>query len=135
MLHVKRRTQMDRMKDAVRDAVAYVDEIAGDERLRADVRAAIAHGAEARKQIGSDVAAGTIATRLAHDRKLRRKVRAMLDDLDSASDRMRRRKTHRLRNWLLVLGSVGAALAVIPNVRHWIAERMSDESDALSASV
>jgi hypothetical protein len=135
MLHVKRRNQMDKMRDAVRDAVAYVDEIAGDERLRADVRAAIAHGVEARKQIGKDVAAGTVATRLAHDRKLRRKVRAMLDDLDSASDRMRRRKRHRLRNGLLLLGGVGAFAAAVPKVRRWFADRMSGESEALSSSV
>ena len=135
MLHVKRRSQMDKVKEAVRDAVAYVDEIAGDERLRADLRAAIAHGKEARRQVGKDVAAGTVATRLAHDPKLRRNVRAMLDDLDSASERMRRRKTHRLRNSLLVVGSVAAALAVGPDIRRWIADRMPGESEALSSSV
>src|SRR5262245_54859957 len=135
MLRVKRRTQMDKLKDTVRDAVAYLDDVAGDEHLRADVRAAIAHGADARNQIRKDVAAGNVATRLANDRKLRKKIRAMLDDLDSAGDRMRRRKRHRLRNAVLLLGSFGAIAAIVPKVRRSIADRMSGESEALSTSV
>lgn len=118
MLSVKKQSQMDRMRAAVREAVAYVDEIAGDERLRADLRAAVGHGVEARDRIRKDVASGSIATRLANDQKLRKKIRAMLDDLDNASDRLRRRSRRRLRNVLLVLGSVGAAAVAIPNVRR-----------------
>jgi hypothetical protein len=129
MLGVKRQSQMDRMRTAVRDAVAYVDEVAGDERLRADLRAAIGHGAEARDQIRKDVAAGNAATRLANDRKLRKKVRAMLDDLDSASGRVRRRSSHRLRNGLLILGGVGVLAAAIPNLRRWFTGR-APEPDA-----
>jgi len=135
MLGVKRHTQMNKVKDAVRDAVAYVDEIAGDERLRADVRAAIAHGMEARQQVGKDVAAGAIATRLAHDRKLRKKVRAMLDDLDSAGERLRRKKRHRLRNALLLLGGIGAVAAVAPRARRWFGDSASGEAEALAPSV
>jgi len=120
MLGVKKQGQMDKMRAAVRDAVAYVDEVAGDERLRADMRAAMGHGVEARDRIRKDVASGSIATRLANDRKLRKKIRAMLDDLDSASDRVRRRNRHRLRNGLLILGSVGAVAVAIPNLRRWV---------------
>src|SRR5262245_53817231 len=98
MLGVKRQSQMDKVKEALREAVSYADDIAGDERLRADLRAAMGHGAEARSRIRKDLAAGSIATRLANDRKLRKKIRAMLDDLDRASDRVRNRRRHRLRN-------------------------------------
>ena len=129
MLGIKRRTQMDKMKAAVREAVVYIDGIAGDERLRGDLRAAMDHGGQARDRIRKDLAADGIATRLANDRKLRKKVRAMLDDLDSAGDRLRRPERHRLRNGLLVLGSVGAVAAAIPNVRRWIALRTSAQTD------
>jgi hypothetical protein len=135
MLQVKRRSQMDKLRDSVRDAVAYLDEVARDEQVRADVRAAIDHGAQARDQIRKDIGEGSIATRLANDRKLRKKVRAMLDDIDSAGDRIRRRKRHRLRNALVLLGSVGAIAAVVPKMRRWIADRMTGESEALSTSV
>ncbi len=129
MLGIKRQTQMERVKTAVREAVAYIDEVAGDERLRGDLRSAMNHGDEARTRIRKDVAGDTIATRLANDRKLRKKVHAMLDDLESAGDRLRRRERHRLRNGLLVLGGIGAVAAAIPNVRRWISDRTSARID------
>jgi hypothetical protein len=125
MLGVKRRSQMDKVRTAVRDAVSYADEIVADERLRADVRAALGHGAEAGDRVRKDIAAGSIAERLVSDRKLRKKLRAVLDDLDSAGDRVRRKTSHRLRNTLLVVGSAGAVAAAIPNVRRWLATRTS----------
>ena len=104
MLGTKRTTQMDRIKAAVREAVAYIDEVAHDERLRGDLRSAITHGEDARDRIRKDVAGDGVATRLANDRKLRKKVRAMVEDLDSAGDRLRRKERHRLRNGLLCSG-------------------------------
>ena len=129
MLGVKKRTQMDRMKEAVREAVAYIDEVAGDERLRADLRSAMNHGGEARDRVRKDMATDGLTTRIANDRKLRRKVRAMLDDLDSAGDRLRRRERHRLRNGLLVLGGTGALAAAILSARRRIADRTSGRTD------
>ena len=123
MFGVRKQTQMDKVKSAVRDAIAYADEVAGDERLRDDLRAAMGHGVEASDRLRKDVAAGNIATRLANDRKLRKKVRAMLEDLDSAGERVRRKKRHRLRNALLVLGGIGAMAAAIPNLRRWFSGR------------
>jgi hypothetical protein len=128
MFGIERQSRMDKVKAALREAVSYADEMASDERLRADLRAAVGHGAEARDRIRKDFEDGGIATRLANDSKLRKTIRAMLDDLDSASDRIRHKKRHRLRNGLLVLGSVGAAAAAIPNVRRWVARRTSGAS-------
>ena len=125
MLGTKRTTQMDRIKAAVREAVAYIDEVAHDERLRGDLRSAIAHGEDARDRIRKDVAGDGIATRLANDRKLRKKVRAMVEDLDGAGDRLRRKERHRLRNGLLVLGGIGAFAAAASSVRRWIAGHTS----------
>lgn len=135
MLGVKRQTQMDKVKSAVRDAIAYADEVAGDERLRDDLRAAMGHGVEARDRFRKDVAAGNIATRLANDRKLRKKVRAMLEDLDSASERVRRKKRHRLRNGLLVLGGIGAIAAAIPNLRRWSRQPTSQDTAEVGLTV
>ena len=99
MLGIKRRTQMDKMKAAVREAVIYIDGIAGDERLRGDLRAAMDHGEQARDRIRKDFAADGIATQLANDRKLRKKrVRFEADCLGSArrenvEDGLRRRRS------------------------------------------
>jgi hypothetical protein len=129
MFAIKRQSRMDKMKAALLEAVSYADEMASDNRLRADLRAAMEHGAEARNRIRKGFEEGGISMRLANDSKLRKNVRAMLDDLDSASDRMHRKKRHRLRNGLLVIGSVGAMAAAIPNVRRWVAGRASGASE------
>ena len=130
MLTVKRQSQMNKVKAALREAVRYADEIAADKRLHADLRAAMEHGVEARDRIRKDFDANSIATRLANDRKLRKKLQLVLDDLDSASDRLLRRQRHRLRNQLLLLGGIGAVTAAaIPSVRHWIAGLASAGSE------
>jgi hypothetical protein len=113
-------TQLDKARQTMRDVVKYAQEVARDERLRADVSAALAHGSKAGDQVKKDIQAGGIYSRLAEDRKLRRNLRAMLDDLDSASDRVRRKKSHRLRNFVLMLaGAIGAAAAFV-KIRSWI---------------
>ena len=64
-----------------------------------------------------------ITSRLADDRKLRKNLRAMLDDLDSAADRMRGKKRHRTRNILVLFGAAAAAFLV---ARLWFSGRLSD---------
>ena len=120
-------------KGTLRDVVSYADEVIRDERIRADIRAAVGHGSRAGARVKEDVNAGDgITTRLASNKKLRRDLRRMLDDLDSAGERMRRRKTHRVRNVLLIVASAGAALAVIPSIRQWLGrQRTSDFTSAM----
>jgi hypothetical protein len=113
-------SQMGKARRTMREVVRYAEEVARDERLRADVSAALAHGSKAGDQIKKDIQAGGIYSRLAEDRKLRRNLRAMLDDLDSASDRVRRKKSHRLRNFALMLGGAVAAAATLVKIRSWI---------------
>ena len=128
MVSLTRDSQMDKAKETLRDVVSYADEVIRDERIRADIRAAVGHGSRAGARVKEDVNAGDgITTRLASNKKLRRDLRRMLDDLDSAGERMRRRKTHRARNVLLIVASAGAALAVIPSVRQWLGRQRASE--------
>jgi hypothetical protein len=50
----------------------------------------------------------------------------MLDDLDDAGERMRRKKTHRVRNFLVVLAGGVAAVLAFPKIRPWLTERTAD---------
>ena len=126
MLSLRRESQMDKAKETLRDVISYADEAIRDERLRADIRAAVGHGAKASERVTSNIDSDGITTRLATDRKLRKHLRALLDDLDSASDRMRRKKGHRARSVLLIIASAIAAIAAIANVRRWLAPRRSE---------
>ena len=125
MLTRSRDSQMDKAKRTVRDVVRYAQDVARDERLRADVSAALAHGSKAGDQLKKDIQAGGIYSRLAADKKLRKYLRAMLDDLDAAGNRMRR-KSHRVRTFVLMLtGVVGAALALSKS-RPWLTKQTED---------
>ena len=125
MLSRTKESQMDKAKNTLRDVVSYAQEVARDERLRADMRAALDHGTKASDRVKKDLDMGGISKRLATDKKLRKNLRAMLDDLDDAGNRMRR-KSHRARNAVLVLvGAVTAALA-FPRVQPWLTERTWD---------
>lgn len=123
MPSLTRKTQIDKAKQALRDAVAYADEVVRDERLRADIRAAVGHGTKASDRLKKEIDAGGISARLTSDTKLRKNLRAMLDDLDSAGQRMRRKKGHRARSVLLVIAGAGAVVAAISGLRHVLAHR------------
>jgi uncharacterized NAD-dependent epimerase/dehydratase family protein len=123
MLGLTRKTRMERVKDALTDAISYTDELVRDDRLRSDIRSAISHGADARDRLRDDISDGRVTTRLAEDKKLRKHLRALLEDLESASERMRRKRTHRVRNALLIVAGTGAAIVVVPNARRWITSR------------
>lgn len=122
MLKLTRESQMDKAKGTLRDVVSYADEIIRDERLRADILAAIGHGAEAGDRVRRDIEDAGITNRLAADKKLRKKLRATLDDLDSASERLRRKQRHRLRNVVLIVAGAGAVAALVPSARRWLTD-------------
>jgi hypothetical protein len=117
MLSRTKESQIDKATNTMRDFVKYAQEVARDERLRADMRAALDHGSTASRRLKKDVQAGGIYAKLAADKKLRKNLRAMLDDLDDAIQRVRPERTHRLRNALLVLGGAVAAALALPRVR------------------
>ena len=126
MLGITKESRTEKAMRTTQDVVSYLQEIVRDERLRADMRAAIDHGAEASSRVKKAIEADGMTTRLAADRKLRKNLRAMLDDLDGAGDRMRRKKTHRVRNVLVMLAGGVAALLALPKIRRWFTERTSD---------
>jgi hypothetical protein len=134
MLSLTRETQLDKAKKTLREVVSYADQIARDERLRADIRSAAGHGAKASDRVKKDLDGGGISTRLAADKKLRRNLRAMLDDLDSASDRVRRRNSHRARNVLLMLVGAAAAVLAVPKVRLWLSGRAAEDTSSDEAT-
>ena len=123
MLGLTRETQMDKARKTLRHVVSYVEDVTGDERLRADVRDAAVHGVKASERVRKDLDGDGITTRLADDKKLRKNLRAMLDDLDRAGERMRGKKRHRTRNILVLFGAAAAAFLV---ARLWFSGRMSD---------
>jgi uncharacterized membrane protein len=119
-----RKSRTNKVRDALKEAVSYTDELIRDERLRSDIRSAVGHGAVATHRVREASGFSGLAARLAADRELRENLRSMLDDVDSAGGRVRRKTSHRVRNALFVAGASGAALAAVPSVRRWAAKRL-----------
>jgi len=128
MLKLRRQSQLDKAKASLREVVSYADSVVRDEALRADLLAAVGHGAEMSDRVRKDVDTGGIAKRLANDKKLRKELRAAIDDLDSAGGRLRRRHEHRLRNVILIIAGAGAVVAIVPAARHWLSNGATEHA-------
>jgi len=112
MFRLRRKTRTERVTEVLKDAASYTDRLVRDRRLRADLRSAMNHGARATTLVRRDVRNPRSASRLAGDARLRKSLRAAVDDLDRAAGRIgRKRKTHRVRNVLILVGGTGAAVA------------------------
>jgi hypothetical protein len=119
-----RKTRTENVTDALKTALSYTDELIRDTRLRSDIRSAVRHGAIAAHRMREDTSFPRLTSRLAADRELRKNLRSLLDDVDSAGGRVRHRTSHRFRNALLMVGVTGAIFAVVPNTRRWAMERL-----------
>ena len=134
MLKLRRRNQLDKAKASLREVVSYADSVMRDEALRADLLAAVGHGAQMGDRVRKDVDADGIKKRLAKDRKLRKELRAAIDDLDSAGDRLRRRHDHRRRNVILIVAGAGAVAAMVPAARHWLVDGATGHASAMTGA-
>ena len=135
MLSLTRDSQMDRAKETLRGLISYGDELIRDERLRADIQAAVGHGVKAGDRVKADIEPDGITAQLASDKKLRKHLGALLDNLESASDRVRRKKSHRVRNVLLIIAGASAVLAFVPNVRRRLSRRSQPASAVMYGDV
>ena len=116
-----RQSRREKLRDALREAVVYTDDLVQDKRLRSHVRSAVDHGALATKRLHHD---GNFNSRLAADKKLRKHLQALLDDIERVGDRVRRKRSHRVRNALLIVAGSGAVVAAVP-ARRWVVDRGS----------
>jgi hypothetical protein len=137
MLGLRRKSRMDKVKRALQETASYADTRLYDKRLRSDMRSAYEHSSMAADRVRRDVAAAQITSRLVQDKILRRNLWALLDDLESARERVQRKRRHRVRNALLLVSGSGVVLAAIPGTRHWIADhtRVSEDGEPLELAV
>jgi hypothetical protein len=111
---------VQKLKDQAAGASDLARRLARDEKFRKRLTSAIEHSAEARRRALSRVA-GT-----AGDKAVQTELRRARNDLERAYRRLRaKRRTHRLRNVLVVAGL--AALAAVPQVRRRIAALVARE--------
>lgn len=111
-------------KNAI-DASELARQLAQDRKFRKRLSSAIGHGVKARRRARREIGVAGTIRRLARDERLLRELRSARDDLQRANRRIRRRRSHKLRNAAL-LGSL-AGLAAVPQVRQRVTAVVSDE--------
>ena len=104
--------------DALDTVSPYVDQLAHDEKLRQRLVAALTAGAAARTRAKRQSGLIGLATRLATDPVLRAQVAEATTQLQKANSRLKKHKSHKVRNAMLLLAGAGAVVAAIPSLRE-----------------
>ena len=120
--------------------------VLSDDELHKRVRAVFSSGGKLYTRVGSDRDIGRIATRFSGDENAQRVLRAFVEDLVSASVRLKEKpkKRHRVRKVIVVssAASAGSALAAAsvrlrekPKKRHWVRNMFLVSSAASAGAV
>lgn len=118
----KKKGRAGEFADTVRP---YAERIAKDEKLREHAKEAAAAAGRARTRLASGRTTTGIATRIASDEVLQRKLKDIVDELREASERLRGKRRRRRARKMLVVGSGLAAGAVaFPQTRRWLGEKV-----------
>jgi uncharacterized membrane protein len=111
------RSRTQAVKDNAATGTDLAVSLAQDKRFRKQLLSAIGHGAAARERAASRIGLVAAANRLATDEELRSDLRQMTENLQKAWTRVEKKRSHKLRNFLLVVAGIGTAAALAPKAR------------------
>lgn len=112
-----RRTKSQALKESAASATDFATALAKDRKFRKELLSAISHGTIARRRAARRIGLVSAVTRLSADPKLRRELRKMTRNLENAWGRVERKRSHKLRNSLLIAVGVGGAAAAALKAR------------------
>jgi uncharacterized membrane protein len=123
------------LMDAAGEATAYGGDVLKDKKARGRLAAAATAGLAARRRAKRQTGAAGFLRRLAEDPVFRAQVVTMVVSLQQVWQRVERRRSHKLRNLMLVLGGAGAATAVVavPTVRARVLGLVGGTKDRLGS--
>jgi uncharacterized membrane protein len=125
------RTKTDVLKENATSAAEFATALAKDRKFRRELAAAITHGTIARRRAARKIGLLATVSRITGDPKLRRELNKVVGSLDKAWSRVEKKRSHKLRNTLIVVGVGGAAVAAAGPVRKRFS---SNGSSAFSGS-
>src|SRR5919108_4390176 len=99
-------------KEKAQSQLDLAARLAKDKKFRRELMSAIRHGEIARRRARRRIGFVAAAQRLGADPKLRREVRKMIGNLEKARMRVEKKRSHTLRNTLLLVGAAGVVVAV-----------------------
>jgi hypothetical protein len=124
---------MAKLRDRASDARPYLERALKDERVRDDVKSAIATAREIYDELLGGRAVTSVAARVATDKEIQESLRDAITDLRDAADRVQGKGAHRGRNTTLLM--TGIVLGILfnpvtgPGTRRWLQEMIFGEGD------
>ena len=115
--------------DAISGISPYVNQLAHDEKLRQRLLAAVSATAAARERARSQTGWSGVARRLASDPVLRAQAGEAVAQLQKAKGRVRKNRSHRVRNWVLLLVGGGLVVAAVPSLRSSLLKKLRGTGD------
>ena len=123
----------DRARNTANDARPYIERALKDEKVREDVKNAIATARDIYAQLLGGRAFGVAAAKVASDKDIQQQLRDAIDDLRDAADQVQGKASHSARNTTLLL--TGIALGVLfnpvtgPGARRWLQDKVFGEGE------
>jgi uncharacterized membrane protein len=109
---VLKSTKTQALKDNASSAADLAASLAKDKKFRKQVLSAVGHGTIAKRRASKRIGFVAAVARLSADPKIKSELRKMTRSLENAWGRVEKKRSHKLRNTLLVAGIGGAAAAV-----------------------
>ena len=117
------RSKTQAVKESAASGTDLAVSLAQDKKFRKQLLSAVGHGAAARERAASRIGLIAAVTRLATDKELRNELRQMSEGLQNAWTRVEKKRSHKLRNFLIVIGGIGAAVAATrPQARNKVSK-------------
>jgi Polyketide cyclase / dehydrase and lipid transport len=102
------RTKTDELKHNAIAGKELALALSRDTKFRKQLASAIGSGVRARRRAARRFGTTAAVTRLANDKQLRKELQRMTNNLQDAWGRVERKRSHKLRNTLIVIGMGGA---------------------------
>jgi uncharacterized membrane protein len=124
-----RRSRTTVLKEKATSGKDLAVALAQDKKFRKELISAIGHGRLARRRASQRIGPLAVVSRLASDQILLREVRHMAENLQRAVTRAEQKRSHKLRNSLILIG-VGGAVVAVPQSRRWLSSLLGGEPSA-----
>jgi uncharacterized membrane protein len=111
-------TKTQAVKDSAVSAAELASSLAKDKKFRKQLLSAISHGTLAKRRASKRIGFVAAVTRLGADEKLKNELRKMTKSLENAWGRVEKKRSHKLRNSLLIAGGVGGAAVAAMQARN-----------------
>ena len=118
-----RRSRTAAVKANATSAKDFASALAKDRKFRKELISAIGHGTVAKRRAARKIGLVAVATRLSTDPKLKREAKKMVTNLEKAWSRVEKKRSHKVRNSLLIVGGIGGAAAVALPLRKKLSRR------------